>query len=212
MTNMKSVYEIVTHISILSPLAGCVVFFIKKHSLSGHNFHILIYIITCLLADVVTYFKIFPASIVFNIKDILQFFIIYTVYANWLLRRFVWLLFFAMLSYCIGAIVTITFQGVNVYNAYLWSLSSGIISIFTLIYPESLIRTPERTRAYENEKSSLILNSSLSLYFLTTIFIFQLAPFFFEKMDHDILMLTWTCHNMANILKNTGIAIAFYLN
>lgn len=60
-------------------------------------------------------------------------------------------------------------------------------------------------------ETNIILNTSLALYYFVTIVLFALSDYVFSHFAYEDVRYFWTFHNAVHVLKNGGIAMAFYL-
>jgi hypothetical protein len=111
------------------------------------------------------------------------------------------------------AIIFALGQGLNVMNTNTWTLSSVLITITSLFFVGDLNLMEERTFANNRyHHTNIILNTSLAFYYLVTTIMFAMADYVHTRLSSDDFYYFWDFHNVAHILKNTGLTVAFYLS
>lgn len=98
-------------------------------------------------------------------------------------------------------------------NTNTWALSSILITLTSFFFVADLNLMDDsnflKSRFHE---SNIILNTSLALYYFITIIMFSISQYVFTHTAPEGVRLFWACHNALNVLKNAGIAVAFYLS
>jgi hypothetical protein len=104
-------------------------------------------------------------------------------------------------------------QGLHVLNSNTMTLSSILITITSFFFVADLNLMDESSFAKNRfHETNIILNTSLALYYFATIVVFAIADYIFSNLSADDGRLFWSFHNAIHILKNCGIAVAFYLS
>lgn len=205
--------EAIRVLSIVSTIPALLIWllrfktFPKQHNIIGS------FLLMCLAFDIALSNTSSYAPILSNIQDALQFFILTLFYWEILFRRrvrkiSVWL----MVLYGISLIGSIYWLGLGAYHNYSWTIGSAIIATYSILYiaiiPSMVIDRFLDKHLYSN----VIISSSLSFYFLTTIFLTFLVDFVFTTLTVHESKLFWSLHNVANIIRNLGLAIGLYFS
>lgn len=96
------------------------------------------------------------------------------------------------------------------YQNYLWALEGAVISIFAITYIVALPKMVIHRLLDKNFYSYQIVNTSVLFYFLVTLLLFVSTDYVLQNADGDTRRLFWSFHNIANALKNIGLAIGLY--
>jgi hypothetical protein len=100
--------------------------------------------------------------------------------------------------------------GLSSPHTTLWFINGIIIGTYGLMYFVLLPRMVVERLLDKNLYSYQIMNSSLVFYLLTTLLLFLSTEYVFEHLDSETSRLFWSFHNIANTLKNIGLAIGLY--
>lgn len=111
------------------------------------------------------------------------------------------------------ALISALDQGLNVLNYNTMTLSSILITITSFFFVADLnLMNAEDFAKNPFHKTNIILNTSLTIYYLATIIIFALSDYIYSNLSTEDTRFVWVSHNGTHVLKNVGIAIAFYLS
>jgi hypothetical protein len=111
------------------------------------------------------------------------------------------------------AIVFAFQQGLKIVNNNTWTLSSALITITSFLFVGDL-NFMDDSNFTKNpfHQTNIILNTSLALYYFVTIVIFAATGYIFSNLSKEDIFYFWSFHNVAHVLKNIGVAVAFYLS
>lgn len=103
-------------------------------------------------------------------------------------------------------------QGLNVPNYNTMTLSSILITVASFFFVADL-NLMDESQFMNNpfHETNIILNTSLALYYFTTIIMFAISDYVFSQTTVEGARFFWACHNTLNVLKNVGVTVAFYL-
>jgi hypothetical protein len=208
------VYNTIAYSSIVSILIPLIFYFRKIKNQAKHHRTVGIYLCSCLLFDAVNfvlYFQGYSTVISVNLFYILTFITMNVLYFQLIYKDGPKTIFFAGIGiYSVSLIYAVSSQGIGNPHSALWAISGVIIAIHSVIYTNTnFFKTPDNLLDL-NLNSTIIINGSLSFYFIATIFLFLATTFFFEELTADMRRLSWSFHNGVNILKNIGIAVGLY--
>lgn len=94
------------------------------------------------------------------------------------------------------------------FNGETWATAGLILVVFGIIYNNYQVEKPPLLD--KNLYSGLIFNAAIILYFSFNSFLFFIANYIFSEMSPDESRLTWSFHNVNNIIKNFAFAAGFY--
>jgi hypothetical protein len=104
-------------------------------------------------------------------------------------------------------------QGLTVVNNNSWTLSSALITITSFLFVGDLnLMDDSNFSKNPSHETNIILNTSLALYYFVTIVIFAVTGYIFSNLSTEDILYFWSFHNVAHVLKNIGVAFAFYLS
>lgn len=152
--------------------------------------------------------------LLFNIYCIVAFPAIMAFYHEILIKRFT-KIFIPLLTaaFFLTAITVATDQGMNVANNITWSLSSVLITAVSFLFVAGLRLMDDSTFSKNQfHVTNIIINSSLGIYYFVTVIFFAARTYIFSHFSPDDIRYFWIFHNALNMLKNFGIAVAFYLS
>jgi hypothetical protein len=102
------------------------------------------------------------------------------------------------------------YDGIFVMQSTLWTTGAAIIAFHSLVFTSGRFTKSAEALLDLNLDCKLIINGSVSLYFMASLFFFVVATYFFEELSAPMRQLSWSFHNIINIMKNIGLAIGFY--
>jgi hypothetical protein len=149
-----------------------------------------------------------------NLYFIIAFPAIMWFYHETLSRRFLKILVrIFMVSFLLLALVFALDQGLTVWNSNTMTLSSILITITSFFFVADL-NLMDQSNFLKNRfhETNILLNTSLALYYFSTIVMFAVSGYVFSHTTPEGGRFFWSCHNGLNILKNIGLAFAFYLS
>jgi hypothetical protein len=115
-------------------------------------------------------------------------------------------------SFLVLATVSALDQGLNVMNYNTLTLGSILLTVTSFFFVGDLNLMDESKFASNPfHETNIIINTSLALYYFVTIVWFGLSDYVFAHFTYEDVRTFWTFHNAVQVLKNGGIAIAFYL-
>jgi hypothetical protein len=211
-----SLFKAIFLTTIASTAVPIIIFLIRRLHQPRHNFTILGLLVFSLLSDAVIWYlsKTSRSSII-----IVNF---YSITAFGLLSVFYYQIIFAKRSSLIQYFTTLLFLismftlGLNGFflyaNNYVWAISSIILGLYSILYFYFIPHMVIERYLDQNLFSNFVLNASLSVYFLTSIILFLFMDFVFMHLSVAEAKAFWSIHNIVNILKNLGIAFAFFLS
>jgi hypothetical protein len=206
--------EIIEYIRLFSNLSVIIplIFYLKglkTFPLQNHIIGLLIF--ASGLTDFLSYSRINTSSVLYNVHDIIQFFLLMWFYYELVYKKksdlaaligigiYVSVLLFSILKY-----------GFFQYYSGLWSVGAFIVSMSAFVYIFNIPRMIMERYFDSNLFSNMILNVSLVCYFVISFMIFYLMRAIYEGNNPETENAFWSLHNIFNILKNIGLAIGFY--
>jgi hypothetical protein len=149
-----------------------------------------------------------------NLYFIIAFPAIMLFYHETLLTRSlkIFVRFFTVI-FLVTALFSVLDQGLNVQNTYAMILSSILITITSLLFVADLnLMDPAQFAKNPFHETNIILNTSLAVYYFATIIIFAVTDYVHSHVALEDALWVWASHNTTHILKNAGVAVAFYLS
>lgn len=117
------------------------------------------------------------------------------------------------IAFLIIASIFALIHGLAEMNNVTWIVSSLLITITSFFFVGDLRLMKEsdfnKNRYHE---TNILLNTSLALYYFATIILFALSDHIFTHFTPEDIRYFWSFHNLAHVLKNAGVASAFYLS
>jgi hypothetical protein len=215
----KEAYILIRNASMLSTLLALIVFFIFLKGQPRQNRILSISLFVSGVFDLigwilVKWFDPWLTATSNNLYLIIAFPTIMLFYHEMLVKRslknlvrIITLVFLAI------ALISIFYHGLNVPNTYSMTLSSVLIMIVSLFFVADLnLMDPGDFAKNPFHQTNILLNTSLSVYYFTTIIIFAVTDYVHANTTIADARYVWASHNLMHVLKNVGLAVAFYLS
>jgi hypothetical protein len=209
-------YDNIVLLAIASTLVPATVFLWQFKHQPNYNSLIFCLLIVSLISDL--------SSWILSQNGLSSIFIVnaYSIIAFVLLNLFYHQILFIkrarIVQYITGAIFLIsmvwfgTETGFSKPSNYTWAISSAGFALYSFLYfyfiPLMIVERYLDLHLFSN----VVLNISLCLYFVTSIILFFFMDFVFANQTIEEARAFWSIHNIINILKNFGIALAFFLS
>lgn len=117
------------------------------------------------------------------------------------------------IGFLVLAVIFALQQGLNVLNYNTMMLASFLISLTSFFFVGDLnLMDAANFAKNQFHTTNIILNTSLALYYFATIFLFAVTDYIFSHFTPEDARIFWTFHNAIHVMKNGGIAVAFYLS
>jgi len=116
----------------------------------------------------------------------------------------------AVIIYVLSAGFGIIRAGFDQYFNLLWAVGAFLVGSYGVIYIINLQDMTVDRLLDKNLYSYRIINASFLSYFLITLLLFVSTNYVFTETDPDTSRIFWSLHNVANTLKNIGLAIGLY--
>lgn len=210
-----TVFSIIVYVSVFSVLIPIISYFFNKgFRAPKQNRMIFAVLVASVVADGLSYLLVrqkISNELVNNIYQLITF-SIFNLYFNEILfrKRITYVMMLGIFLYITTVIYVCLTSGMFAINDYFWAVGSGILGVHAILYFINIPKMPLERLVDKNLYSNLIINSALAFYFFTTLFIFAFSNYVFTQTTPDTSRLFWSFHNVANILKNIGLAIGFY--
>lgn len=116
------------------------------------------------------------------------------------------------IAFLILALIFALDQGLNVLNYNTMTLSSILITITSFFFVVDL-KLMDDSNFLKNpfHETNILLNTSLATYYFVALVVFVLSNYVFYNHSPEDARNLWALHKAGHILKNIGIAVAFYL-
>jgi hypothetical protein len=149
-----------------------------------------------------------------NLYTIIAFPVIMVFYHETLIKRSLKILVrIFTVVFLASALIFALHQGLVVVNSNTWTLSSILITITSFFFVGDLNLMDESSFLNSRfHETNVILNTSLALYYFSTIIMFAMTEYIFSHFTQDDIRFFWMFHNAAHVFKNVGITLAFYLS
>ena len=213
----SEVIDWLTKASTISPLIPlvCLIIYWKKQ----HKQHKILAVSLCLsfVFDVLALIlarKYNTNAIALNSYCILAFPAIMWFYHETLNKRsFQYIIRIFTILFLIFAFISAVDQGLNTFNYNTWTVSSILIAITSLFFAADL-NLMEHPNFAKNphHKTNIILNTSLAVYYFIAFAVFASQVYIRSNFTNEDVDYFWSFHNLAHVLKNLGVTIAFYLS
>lgn len=209
--------EVIRLVSNFSCLPAILVYTISFKKANRPIHFIGLLMITSTMADLITFFvsnKILSFPLIFNLQDIVQFWLVTGFYiAIGTSRKFVqW----NVSIYLISLLISFWSQGIFVSQTMMWTISGVIIVSYGIVYkifslgiakPESNDKIQDVT----SFRSNMLITGGLLLYFGISIWLFFIRDYVYRELPRELSIMYWSCHNVNNILKNIIIGISIFI-
>jgi hypothetical protein len=197
--------------SVFIPLIACT---IRCKELPKENYIVGILLLTSLLSDSIALVCLkfnAPTVLINNVFDICSFIIVsFFYYHLFLYHKPAAILTAGSVVYACSLLYYIYSAGFQLPHTMLWAINGGIVGLYGLLY---FVLIPGMTLDRLTNKHFLsyaIINGSFIFYFFFTVLFFMSFNYFLSISDGVIGTLLWCSHNIANTLKNIGLAIGLY--
>jgi hypothetical protein len=211
-----SLFKIIFLATIASTAIPILTFLLRWVHQPKHNFTILALLVFSLLSDVsIWYLSRNNQSSIFivNSYGIIAFCFLSAFYRQIIFAKRASLVQYITIFVFLISLALLGVSGALDYpNNYVWAISSLILAINSILYFYFLPHMVVARYLDQNLFSNFVLNASLSLYFFTSIILFSFMDFVFNHLSVAEAKAFWSIHNIVNILKNLGIAFAFFLS
>jgi hypothetical protein len=213
----REVYEWIRHASILSPLAPLVCLFIYRKRQPKQNLILAISLCISFTFDVIGWTLLhnhINNNLSNNLYFILAFPAIMWFYHETLVKRSLKILVrvFTIVFFVLALMFALD-QGLNVLNYNTMILSSILITVSSFFFVGDLNLMDEANFTNNRfHETNIILNTSLALYYFSTIFLFAVTDYIFSHFTLEDSLYFWAVHNSIHISKNVGVTVAFYLS
>jgi hypothetical protein len=211
-----SLFKTIFLISVASAAIPLLVFIWRWKHQPSQNRIIAILLVCSIISDLVSWWLTTKGTPTYIVENI------YIVFAFILLNGFYYLILFQkegkkilLIVSCIFAIMLIIvalITGFGQVDSRFWVLCSGILAFNSILYfcsvPSMIVERYFDKYLFSN----LVLNASFLLYFFTSIILFIFMDFVFSQLTPNEARSFWSIHNIINVLKNVGIALAFFLS
>jgi hypothetical protein len=207
-------FKIFVAVSTFSVAIPLILYIIKIRNLPRQNHAIGIYLIVSAIFDViinVLFYAQSSTAIPANAFVISSFALIAYFYLEVIFtKRLKYVFYGSVAIYILSSILKFTTGPLDTFATDLWALQAAIIGAFGIVYIVNLHDMVVDRLLDKNLYSYQIINASLLFYFLTTLLLFVSTQYVFAHADGDTRRLFWSLHNIANTLKNIGLAIGLY--
>jgi hypothetical protein len=213
----KEVYDWIVIASVISPLVPLICLLLYQKRQPKQNLILAISIFISLSFDVIgwtlSYYKK-PNSISINLYFIIAFPAIMWFFHETLVKRSLKIIVrIFTIGFLVLSLIFALQQGMNVLNYNTMTLSSILVTVTSFFFVADLNLMDESNFLNNRfHQTNIILNTSLALYYFITIIMFAVSDYVFSHTTPEDGRLFWASHNTLNILKNVGIAVAFYLS
>lgn len=113
--------------------------------------------------------------------------------------------------FLLATLISILDQGLNVPNTYSMTMSSILVTITSILFVADLkLMDPADFAKNPFHHTNIIVNTSLAIYYFATIIIFAASDYIYLHLTIGDSLYVWASHNATHVLKNAGLAIAFY--
>ena len=163
-------------------------------------------------ADLVSYFQNLnrtATALVFNVQDMLQFFLIAFIYYQMYLKEYKTPFYLSLSGYVVFEVLnSIFFQPVTAFQNFSWTLTGLIFILFSIGWKlNALMTTPVLKMS---RYSYFWINTAILCYFAVNLFLFILTNYVFTNMTESVGRIFWSFHNFNNIVKNVLFAVGIY--
>jgi hypothetical protein len=211
--NLQS-FQIFIAISTYSVLIPSIVYLSMIKKLPKANHIIGIYVMVAAGCDVVVSILFHQKAsnvIPINIYFVSTFLLISYFYFELIFKkRLRYVAACAVIIYLSTAVFSFISLGVDQYLNSLWALGAFIIGGYGIIYIINLQDMVVDRLLDKDLYSYRIINASFLSYFLVTLLLFISTNYVFTEADVDTSRIFWSFHNIANTLKNIGLAVGLY--
>ncbi|HEY0739921.1 MAG TPA: hypothetical protein VGD40_00615 [Chryseosolibacter sp.] len=213
----KELYRWISIASVLSPLVPLICLLIYRKRQPRQNVILAVSIFISLTFDVINsalYYSRTPNHLSINLYFIIAFPAIMWFYHEILMRRSLKNItrIFTVVFFVLTAIFIFR-SGLNVLNHSIFMTSSILISITSLLFIRDL-NLMDASDFLNNKfhQTNILLNTSLAVYYFATVIVFSVSDYVFANASAEGFRLFWGFHNILNVSKHVGFAIAFYLS
>lgn len=207
-------YKILLYVSLVSVILPTILYVRTFRQLPRQTHLVGVFVIVSLATDVVAFalMKSGKATIlVNNIFDLCSFVLVSLFYVRLLANSKLTSLFVVGSGiYGISLIYYTSSFGVFASHTPIWAINGAIVAMYGLLYFILLPSMIVQRLLDKNLYSYVVINGSLLFYFTVTILLFVSANYFLNNADSETNMIVWSFHNIANILKNLGLAVGLY--
>jgi hypothetical protein len=213
----REVFRWISFASVISTLAPLICLFIYRNRQPKQNLILAVSLGISLTFDVIGWIMLYHQRtnvLSNNLYYIVAFPAIMVFYYETLSKRSLKILVrIFTIAFLVFALIFALEQGLNVVNYNTWILSSVLITATSFFFVADL-NLMEQSIFLNNRfhETNIILNTSLALYYFVTIVLFALTNYIFSHFTPEDARYFWTFHNAIHVLKNGGIAVAFYLS
>jgi hypothetical protein len=209
MFDLEQIIRVLSNFSVCIPI---IVYFIKFKNLPRQNHVIGVLVITSMVFDVIGLIR-FSYSLsnifLFNSYYIIWY-VLLTIYYYLILFRKAKKQYFKLGIAVVAVgytVVTIFAQGIDEYQSYAWTIISLVLASYGIIYTSHQVKnTPVFDR---NFQSKLFINGGIVVFTLFSFFLFVFDQYLLS-VKPEIVGVTWSFHNVNNIVKNIVFAIGLY--
>jgi hypothetical protein len=202
--------------SIVSPLVPLVCLFVYRKSQPRQNLILAISLGISLLFDVIGY----TLAVIYrenaisnNLYFIIAFPAIMWFYHETLVKATLKMIIRVFtVVFLVLALISAIDQGLYVLNFNTMTLSSILVSITSFFFVADLkLMNDSDFSSNPFHETNIIVNTSLATYYFVTIVVFALTDYIDDHFSPEDARYMWVTHNAVHILKNLGLAFAFYI-
>jgi hypothetical protein len=208
------IFKIFIAISTYSILIPLIVYLrgIKRFPRANHI--VGIYIFAAMICDIainVLFYQGYATVIPMNAYYISTFILISLFYLELIFKkRLGYALYVGGIIYSMALVWQFLNSHLTGLQSTLWATEAFIIGGYGIIYITNLHNMVVDRLLDKNLYSYQIINASFLFYFLTTLILFLSTDYVLTETDPDTRHIFWSFHNIANTLKNIGLAIGLY--
>lgn len=211
----REVFLWIVNASIISPIIPLICLWIFRMGQPRQNRILAISLCISFVFDVtawaVAQYKV-SNSVIINLYFIVAFPAIMWFYHETLIKPILKLLvrIFCTL-FLVLALALALLNGIHSPDYTIWMTSSILITLTSLFFVVDL-NLMDASNFLNNpfHKTNILINTSLALYYFVTTVMFAVSDYVFAHATREGGFAFWACHNGLNILKNIGVAVAFY--
>lgn len=208
------IFKIVVAISTLSVLVPLAIFIRGRSRFPKANKFVGLFLVVSLICDIavnILFYQRKSNAIPVNLYYVASFILVSYFYFELIFKkRLKAVLISGTIAFTIALVWELSNYRVDQFQGTLWAIIALIVGGYGIVYIVNAHKMVLEKMLDKNLISYQIINASFIFYFLVTILLFLSTNFVFTHSDADISRIFWSLHNIANTLKNIGLAIGLY--
>ncbi|HEY0652173.1 MAG TPA: hypothetical protein VGD65_03555 [Chryseosolibacter sp.] len=213
----REVFAWIVKASVISPLIPLILLFFYRNAQPKQNLILGVSILLSLVFDVTAWTlaqEQISNNLIINLYFIFAFPAIMWFYHETLIKRSLKVLTrIFTIAFLVVAVIFAVNEGMDTLSFKTWMVSSILITVTSFFFVADL-NLMDASSFLNNpyHKTNIFINTSLALYYFITTVMFAVSDYVFAHSTREGGFAFWACHNMLNVMKNIGLAVAFYMS